>query len=104
MTEYERTDPMYDPPHPGEFLSEMYLAPLGLSARALATKLGVSASSLTRVLNGESRITTEMALRLSKALGASAESWLRMQEAYDLWHARQAVNLDEVQVVELKSA
>ncbi|MCC7128390.1 MAG: HigA family addiction module antidote protein [Microbacteriaceae bacterium] len=46
------------------------------------------------VLNGEGRMTTEMALRLSKALGASAESWLRMQEAYDLWHARQAVNLD----------
>lgn len=79
---------MYDPPHPGEFITETYLEPFGLSARVLAGKLEVSASTLTRVLNETSRVTPEMALRLSRVLGRSAESWLAMQDAHDLWVAR----------------
>jgi antitoxin HigA-1 len=79
---------MYDPPHPGEFITETYLTPFGISGRELATHLGVSASTLARVLNGSSRVTPEMALRLAKVLGRSAESWLAMQDAFDLWKAR----------------
>ncbi|HRN30508.1 MAG TPA: HigA family addiction module antitoxin [Terrimesophilobacter sp.] len=104
MTEYERTQPMHNPPHPGEFIIDVWMEPFGVSARALATKLGVSASTLTRLLNGQSRVTSEMALRLSKTLGRTAESWLRMQEAHDLWQARQTVDLDAVEVLELRSA
>ena len=87
---------MYNPPHPGEFITDIYLEPNRISGRELAEKLGVAASTLSRVLKGTSRVTPEMALRLSVALGRSPESWLAMQDAYDLWNARQHVNLEEV--------
>ncbi|OOG22981.1 addiction module antidote protein, HigA family [Thioalkalivibrio denitrificans] len=90
---------MHNPPHPGEFIREVYLEPFGLSARQLAVKLAVSPSTLTRVLNGDSGVSPEMALRLSKALGRSPESWLAMQDAYDLWQARRHVRLDDVEVI-----
>ncbi|MEK8089878.1 HigA family addiction module antitoxin [Thermithiobacillus plumbiphilus] len=57
-------------------------------------KLEVSSSTLSRVLNGFSRVTPEMPPRLAKALGRSPESWLAMQDAHDLWMARQRVNLN----------
>lgn len=84
--------PMFDPPHPGEFISEVYLAQSGLSVRQLAGRLGVTPSTLQRLLAGSHGVSPEMALRLSFVLGRSAESWLALQDAYDLWHARQ--NLD----------
>ncbi|MGH1361730.1 MAG: HigA family addiction module antitoxin [Burkholderiaceae bacterium] len=87
---------MHNPPHPGEFISGIYLEPNGLSGRELAENLGVAASTLSRVLNGSGRVTPEMALRLSKALGRSAESWLAMQDAYDLWQARKQVDLRRI--------
>lgn len=87
---------MHNPPHPGEFISGIYLEPNNISGRELAQALGVAASTLSRVLNGTSRVTPEMALRLSKALGRSPESWLSMQDAHDLWLARQHVNLQSV--------
>jgi addiction module HigA family antidote len=87
---------MHNPPHPGEFISAVYLEPNGVSGRELAESLGVAASTLSRVLNGSSRVTPEMALRLSKAVGRSPESWLAMQDAHDLWLARQRVDLQGV--------
>lgn len=96
--------PMYNPPHPGEFISEVYLEPFGVSGRELAKQLDVSASTLSRVISGASRVTPEMALRLSKAIGRSAESWLAMQDAHDLWAARQSVDLGPVQPLRLASA
>jgi antitoxin HigA-1 len=92
---------MHNPPHPGEFISEVYLEPNDISGRELATKLGVSASTLSRILNGSSRVSPEMALRLAKALGRSPESWLAMQNSYDLWHTKMQVNLDDVRKVKL---
>jgi antitoxin HigA-1 len=96
--------PMYDPPHPGEFISEVYLEPFGVSGRELAKQLDVSASTLSRVISGASRVTPEMALRLSKAIGRSAESWLAMQDAHDLWAARQSVDLRDVGQLNLATA
>lgn len=87
---------MHNPPHPGEFIREVYLEPLGISARQVADKLGVSASTFNRLLNGDSNISPEMALRLSKTLGRSPESWLAMQDRHDLWHVRKTVNLKQV--------
>ena len=87
---------MYNPPHPGEFITEVYLEPNGISGRELAAKLDVAASTLSRILKGSSRITPEMALRLAKAIGRSPESWLAMQDNHDLWVARQQVNLKGV--------
>lgn len=84
---------MYNPPHPGEFISEIYLEPNGLSGRELAENLGVAASTVSRILKGSGRVTPEMALRLSKSLGRSPESWLAMQNAHDLWQARKQVDL-----------
>lgn len=95
---------MHNPPHPGEFIAEVYLGPNGLSGRELAAKLGVAASTLNRVLTGASSISPEMALRLSKALGRSPESWLAMQYNHDLWQARQNVDLGNVSKVRLTAA
>jgi antitoxin HigA-1 len=66
---------MHNPPHPGEFIVQVYLDPNSLSGQELAGKLGVAASTLHRILTGTSRISPEMALRLSRALGRSTESW-----------------------------
>jgi addiction module HigA family antidote len=95
--------PMHNPPHPGEFISEVYLEPFGVSGRELAKQLDVSASTLSRVLSGASRVTPEMALRFAKALGRSAESWLAMQDAHDLWDARQSLDLGRVGSLELSA-
>jgi len=95
---------MHNPPHPGEFISDIYLEPNSISGRELAEKLDVAASTLSRVLNGSSRVTPEMALRLSKAIGRSPESWLAMQDAHDLWIARQNVDLKHVGKLKLATA
>ena len=95
---------MYNPPHPGEFITEVYLDPNGISGRELAEKLNVAASTLSRILKGSSRVTPEMALRLSKAIGRSPESWLAMQDAHDLWVARQHVDLKGVGKLKLAAA
>jgi len=92
---------MYNPPHPGEFIREVYLEPLAVSSRAVAAKLKVSPSTFTRLLSGQSGVTPEMALRLSKTLGRSPESWLALQNNYDLWQMRQHFNLDEVERLEI---
>ena len=95
---------MHNPPHPGEFITEVYLKPNKLSARELAAKLGVAASTLHRILIGSSSVSPEMALRLSKALGRSPESWLSLQYNHDLWRAKKRVNLKNVDKVRLTAA
>ena len=95
---------MHNPPHPGEFIREIYITPFELSVRKVAGSLSVSPSTLNRLLNGESNISPEMALRLSKALGRSPESWLAMQDHYDLWHARKKVSLKQVKKLKLSAA
>lgn len=72
--------------------------------RPLAESLGVAPSSLARVINMRSGISPEMALRLSKALGRSPESWLAMQHNYDRWQARKTADLSGVQKVEFEAA
>lgn len=84
---------MHNPPHPGEFIQQVYLEPNEISGRELAGKLGVAASTLNRVLKGTSGISPEMALRLSKVLGRTPESWLAMQDNHDLWQAKRTVDL-----------
>lgn len=95
---------MHNPPHPGEFITALYLEPYRISGRELAAKLGVAPSTLNRVLKGSAGVSPEMALRLSIALGRSAESWLAMQYHHDLWHARQHVDLGGVSKLELTAA
>ena len=95
---------MHNPPHPGEFINGIYLEPNGISGRELAAKLDVAPSTLSRVLNGSSRVSPEMALRLSKALGRTPESWLSMQDNHDLWVAKKSLNLSRVEKLQLRAA
>lgn len=88
---------MYNPPHPGEFIKEVYLEPSGISSRKVALRLKVSPSTFSRLLKGQSRVSPEMALRLSKCLGRSPESWLAMQDIYDLWQARLSIDLTDIE-------
>ena len=94
---------MHNPPHPGEFIREVYMEPNNMTGRQLAAKLDVSPSTLNRILQGRSNISPEMALRLTKALGRSPESWLLLQDNYSLWQARQSINLDAVQKVQFEA-
>lgn len=87
---------MHNPPHPGTFIQEVFLANLEMSCRSVALRLGVSPSTFLRLVKGQSGVSPEMALRLSKGLGRTPESWLAMQGNYDLWHARQTVDIDAV--------
>jgi antitoxin HigA-1 len=79
---------MHNPPHPGEVLADTVLRKDGgLTVTEVAKRLGVSRVALSRVVNGRAAVSAELAIRLAAALGGSAESWLNMQVAYDLWHA-----------------
>lgn len=91
---------IHSPPHLGTFIREIYMPLFGISDRTLANKLGVSPATLKNVLKGTSGINSEMSLRLAKTLGRSPESWLVMQNHYELWQARRTVNLDAVEKIE----
>ena len=79
---------MHNPPHPGEVLKELYLLE-DLSVSEAAKKLGVSRQTLSAIINGRAGISADMALRLAKGLGTTADFWLRMQIKHDLWQAKQ---------------
>ena len=93
---------MHNPPHPGEILREFCIEPLNLSVTRAAKALGVSRKTLSAILNGRAGISPEMAIRLSKAFGTSAESWLNQQVQYDLWIAEQ--NSEDMDVEQLSAA
>lgn len=80
---------MHNPPHPGEILSGLWLNPMGLSVTKASVALGVSRKTLSKIVNGNSGISPEMAFRLSIAFGGSPESWIGHQVAYDLWQVEQ---------------
>ena len=83
----------HNPPHVGGLIFRTYIEPFDtVSANKIADALGVARSTFSRLLNGISDLSPEMAVRLSAVLGGSAESWLRIQENYDLWRAREKVN------------
>jgi addiction module HigA family antidote len=81
--------PMMNPSHPGRIL-KADLEALNLSVAEAAEGLGVSRQQLYNVINQKSSITPEMAVRLEKGIGSTAETWLRIQAAYDLAQARQS--------------
>lgn len=82
-------DPNRKPTHPGAIIREDVLPTLGLTQGELANHLGVSRLSVSDILHEKRSVTAEMAVRISEAIGGSPESWLRMQEALDLWEAKQ---------------
>ncbi len=88
--------PMKNPPHPGGVVKDC-IDDLGLSVTEAARILAVTRPTLSRVINGRSAISPEMALRLSQAFGGTAEMWLRMQMAYDLAQVRNRADANELQ-------
>lgn len=91
---------MKNPPHPGESVKFDCLEPLGLTVTEGAKVLGVSRKTLSDLVNGHAGISPEMAIRLSKAFGSSAETWHRMQSAYDLAQAMKRADQIKVQRVQ----
>jgi len=80
---------MKNPPHPGLSVRHDCIEPLDLTITGAANILGVTRQALNNLVNGKSGISPEMAIRLDKAFGGGAETWLRLQMAYDLAQARQ---------------
>ncbi len=77
------------PMHPGQVLSEVYMAEMGLNQTTLAQKCGCSPRKINEIVNGKRGISSQFAIILEEVLGTSAEMWVRMQADYDLWLARQ---------------
>ena len=92
---------MHNPPHPGEVIRDLCLEPLGLTVTAAAKGLGVSRKAFSELLNGHSGISPEMAIRLSKGFGGSAESWMCQQMLFDLWQAQQRADRIDVKRFEV---
>ena len=78
------------PTRPGEVLLEEFLSPLGMSQAEAARRMDMSTNRLNELVRGKRGVTADTALRLSRLLGTSAEFWLNLQMALDLWHAHQA--------------
>lgn len=78
------------PVHPGKIIKEKYLKPLEITITELASTLGISRKTLSKIINERGAITPDMSLRLSRAFDTSPELWLTMQNNYDLWHAENA--------------
>jgi len=76
---------MYNPPHPGETLLELYIKPLGLTITETAEGLGVARRTISELVNGHRSVSTEMAERLAIAFGGEAITWLNQQVVYDIW-------------------
>lgn len=96
--------PMINPPHPGEIVREECLAPLGLSVADAARALGVAQHALDRLVGEEADLTPEMAVRLEKAFGSSADMWLRLQVAFDLAQVRRREGEIHVRRIETAQA
>ncbi len=85
------------PTHPGAFLREIVLPAIRASKVEIAAALGISRQSLYDLLAEKQPVTPAMAVRLGKVFDTSAASWLRMQTAYDLWHAEREIDTSKLQ-------
>lgn len=91
---------MESPSHPGEVLAELYLDPLGMSVITLAKRLNVPRTRIERLVRGETALTIDTAMRLSKFFGNTAEFWVNLQRAYDLARARKTADLSDITPLE----
>ncbi len=80
------------PTHPGKIIKEDYLKPLSLTISELASALGISRKTLSKIINERGSITPDMALRLSRAFDTTPDFWLNLQKNYDLWQAEHTSN------------
>ncbi|GAW87148.1 conserved hypothetical protein [Bathymodiolus platifrons methanotrophic gill symbiont] len=91
----------FEPLHPGEFIKEVYLTPFDIGSNQLARELKLSNGLISRLINNIANVTPDIALRLSSVLGRSPESWLKMQDNYDLWEAKQHFNSGQFKLLQL---
>ena len=91
----------HNPPHPGTFIRRTYLEPFAISSRQVAEHLGVASSTFSRLVAEQSKVTPDMAIRLSKVLGRSPQSWLQMQMNHDLWQAEREQPHEDLQMLKL---
>ena len=91
---------MESPSHPGEVLAALYLDPLGMSTTTLARRLNVPRTRIERLVKGETALTIDTAMRLSKFFGNTAEFWVNLQRAYDLAVARKTADLSDITPLE----
>ncbi|HWP90809.1 MAG TPA: HigA family addiction module antitoxin [Thermodesulfobacteriota bacterium] len=94
---------MYDPPHPGIFLKEEVIEPLGLTITSASQVLGVTRPALSHLLNGKASLSPEMALRLEKAFGLKMDTLLRMQTSFDIAQARKTAGKIKVKRYEARA-
>jgi len=88
---------MYNPPHPGEIIKEVYLDQLELTVTKAARALDVTRKTLSSIINGKSGISPAMAIRLSKAFNTTPQLWMNMQQSYDLWHTQNEIDISKVE-------
>jgi len=100
MTEYvAKRNPSRCPAHPGELLRDEILPALGMTKSQIADHLGISRQHLYDILNERKPVSPEVAVRLGKAFGDGPGVWLRMQAAYDAWHAQKRVDVRKIPVL-----
>ena len=92
------------PTHPGEMLREDFIPDYDLSVSGLAEALGVSRQSINELLRERRAVSPEMAIRLGRLFGNSAEFWLNAQRAIDLWEANQALKSEVARILPLNAA
>jgi len=90
---------MFNPPHPGEILKELYIEPLKITITEFALKIGVRRATASDLTNGKSALTPKMAIKLAKAFNTSPDLWLGLQMQYDLWQEQQKYVPNDVQVM-----
>jgi antitoxin HigA-1 len=95
---------MHNPPHPGEVLRDGVFTDTGITVTEFAKRIGVTRVALSRVLNSKAGISADMAVRITAALGGSAESWLHMQANYDLWQAEKSLKRAVAKIEPIKVA
>lgn len=93
---------IHKPLHPGVILKEILIENTGLTISEAATRLGVTRTTLSRLLNEHTGISPEMALRLSKFLNTSIDMWINLQSQYDIWHIQQ--HTDHINIIPLQKA
>lgn len=90
-----------NPPHPGELIYRTYIEPFEeISGNMIADHLGVARSTFNRLLNGVSDVSPEMSIKLATVLRGPAESWLALQESYNLWRARKTVDTKSLKPID----
>lgn len=93
--------PSIEPAHPGEFLAEFSIPATGRSRAEIARLLGISRQTLYDILNRKQPVTPPIAVRLGKLFGDGPGIWIRMQAAYDTWHAEREVDVSGIPTIEV---